>query len=81
MQSLFVLLAPILYAASVYMFLGRIITFLQGKHLSYVPVQLMTKIFVGGDILSFIVQGAGKHGIYKSIESVCYKNLLIVSFF
>ncbi|KUL82544.1 hypothetical protein ZTR_09163 [Talaromyces verruculosus] len=59
MQSLFLLLAPILYAASVYMLLGRVITYLQGKHLSYVPVEFMTKIFVGGDILSFIVQGAG----------------------
>ncbi|KAJ5746455.1 RTA-like protein [Penicillium odoratum] len=59
MQSLFILLAPILYAASIYMVLGRIITFLHGEHLSYVPVHLMTKVFVGGDILSFILQGAG----------------------
>ncbi|OQD95415.1 hypothetical protein PENSOL_c020G09941 [Penicillium solitum] len=58
-QQLLILLAPILYAASIYMVLGRIITFLQGEHLSYVPVRLMTKIFVGGDILSFILQGAG----------------------
>ncbi|CAI7644016.1 unnamed protein product [Penicillium glandicola] len=59
MQSLFILLAPILYAASIYMVLGRIITFLNGEHLSSVPVHLMTKIFVGGDILSFILQAAG----------------------
>lgn len=69
-QSLFLLLSPILYAASVYMLLGRIITFLQGKHLSYVPVELMTKIFVGGDILSFIVQGAGECIGYKTIQSI-----------
>ncbi|KAJ5699154.1 hypothetical protein N7462_001159 [Penicillium macrosclerotiorum] len=59
MQQLLILLAPILYAASIYMVLGRIITFLHGEHLSYVPVRLMTKIFVGGDILSFILQGVG----------------------
>jgi RTA1 like protein. len=59
-QQLLILLAPILYAASIYMVLGRIISFLHGEHLSYVPVRLMTKIFVGGDILSFILQGAGK---------------------
>lgn len=59
-QSLFVLLAPTLYAASIYMVLGRIITFLRGTHLSYVPVRLMTRIFVLGDVLSFILQAAGK---------------------
>ncbi|KAJ5492019.1 RTA-like protein [Penicillium expansum] len=59
LQQLLILLAPILYAASIYMVLGRIITFLHGEHLSYVPVRLMTKIFVGGDVLSFILQGAG----------------------
>lgn len=60
MQTLFVLLAPTLYAASIYMVLGRIIIFLHGQHLSYVPVRLMTKIFVLGDVLSFILQGAGE---------------------
>ncbi|KAJ6013616.1 RTA-like protein [Penicillium herquei] len=59
MQSLFLLLAPILFAASIYRVLGRVITFLHGEHLSYVSVRWMTRIFVGGDILSFIIQAAG----------------------
>ncbi|KAJ5938866.1 hypothetical protein N7466_002000 [Penicillium verhagenii] len=59
LQTLLVLLAPTLYAASIYMVLGRAITFLRGQHLSYVPVKYMTKIFVLGDVLSFILQGAG----------------------
>lgn len=59
MQTLFILLAPTLYAASIYMALGRIITSLKGEHLSYVPVRFMTKIFVMGDVLSFVLQGAG----------------------
>ena len=58
-QNLLILLAPTLYAASIYMVLGRVITFLHGQHLSYVPVKYMTKIFVLGDVLSFILQGAG----------------------
>ncbi|KAI9926611.1 hypothetical protein MW887_004380 [Aspergillus wentii] len=57
--TLLILLAPTLYAASIYMVLGRIITFLHGEHLSYIPVRLMTVIFVSGDVLSFILQGAG----------------------
>ena len=60
MQTLFILLAPILYAASIYMVLGRIIKYLHGEQLSCVPVHLMTKIFVGGDIVSFILQAAGR---------------------
>lgn len=73
LQQLLILLAPILYAASIYMVLGRIITFLRGEHLSYVPVRLMTKIFVGGDVLSFILQGAGKQliaGIFNTSETL-----------
>ncbi|XRM37210.1 hypothetical protein ABZX51_000696 [Aspergillus tubingensis] len=58
-QTLLLLLAPTLYAASIYMVLGRIITFLDARHLSVIPVKWLTKIFVSGDILSFILQGAG----------------------
>ncbi|BCS06249.1 hypothetical protein ALUC_10630S [Aspergillus luchuensis] len=58
-QTLLLLLAPTLYAASIYMVLGRIITFLNAPHLSVIRVKWMTKIFVSGDILSFILQGAG----------------------
>ncbi|GIJ87059.1 hypothetical protein Asppvi_005961 [Aspergillus pseudoviridinutans] len=58
-QTLLVLLAPTLYAASIYMILGRTIQFLHAERLSPVPTRWMTKVFVAGDILSFILQGAG----------------------
>lgn len=74
MQTLFVLLAPNLYAASIYMVLGRIIVFLRGEHLSVVPVRFLTKIFVMGDVLSFVLQGAGG-GVMSSSGSA---NLLVV---
>ncbi|RAK96844.1 RTA1 domain-containing protein [Aspergillus ibericus CBS 121593] len=71
-QTLLILLAPTLYAASIYMVLGRIITFLHAQHLSVIPVQWMTKIFVSGDILSFLLQGAGggimSHGSSNSLK-------------
>ncbi|KAJ5318842.1 uncharacterized protein N7506_011546 [Penicillium brevicompactum] len=72
-QNLLILLAPTLYAASIYMVLGRLITFLHGQHLSYVPVKYMTKIFVLGDVLSFILQGAG-----GGVMSGGAENLLVV---
>ncbi|PYH90742.1 RTM1-like protein [Aspergillus ellipticus CBS 707.79] len=59
LQTLLILLAPTLYAASIYMTLGRIIKFLHGERLSVIPVKWLTKIFVCGDILSFCLQAGG----------------------
>ncbi|CEO59249.1 hypothetical protein PMG11_03931 [Penicillium brasilianum] len=59
MQSVLILLAPPLYAASIYMVLGRTVTYLNAENLSLVRVRWMTKIFVSGDIFSFLLQAAG----------------------
>ncbi|KAJ4982673.1 RTA1 domain-containing protein [Stagonosporopsis vannaccii] len=58
-QSLFILLAPILFAASVYMFLARIILATNTVHYSIIRITRITKIFVGGDILCFLIQAGG----------------------
>ncbi|KAF4948219.1 hypothetical protein FSARC_13794 [Fusarium sarcochroum] len=58
-QSLLLLLAPALYAASIYMILGRVIALTEGEQYSLVPRKWLTKLFVVGDVVSFIVQGAG----------------------
>ncbi len=58
-QAILILLAPPLYAASIYMVLGRLITFLGAEHLSVVSVRWMTKIFVTGDVIAFLCQAAG----------------------
>ncbi|KAI5275899.1 RTA1-domain-containing protein [Aureobasidium subglaciale] len=59
MQSLLVLLAPILFAASVYMYLGKIIRSVGGEEHCLIPLRFLTKVFVAGDIACFIAQGAG----------------------
>lgn len=56
-QNIFILLAPALFAASIYMVLGRIIVRIKGEAHSVVPVRWVTIIFVTGDVLSFLVQG------------------------
>jgi len=56
-QSALILLPPVLFAASIYMCLGRLIRYLSASHLSIIRPSRLTKIFVGGDILSFIIQG------------------------
>ncbi|KOC12297.1 RTA1 domain protein [Aspergillus flavus AF70] len=58
-QSLLLLLAPALFAASVYMILGRIIRMLNAGSISLIRPSWLTKIFVTGDVLSFLVQSGG----------------------
>jgi hypothetical protein len=59
MQSILILVAPALFAATIYMTLGRLIRAVHGEALSLVRVTWLTKIFVIGDILSFFIQGGG----------------------
>jgi hypothetical protein len=59
-QTLFLLLAPALLAASIYMFLGRIILVLQAESHALMKKKWSTKVFVTGDVLSFVLQGAGE---------------------
>ncbi|KAL1614525.1 hypothetical protein SLS54_009699 [Diplodia seriata] len=59
MQSLTLLLAPAFFAASIYMVLGRIVRLTDGSAHSPIPVKWLTKIFVLGDVISFLGQSAG----------------------
>lgn len=59
MQAILILVAPALYAASIYMILGRLIRALHAETNSIVPAKWMTKIFVVGDVLSFLMQAGG----------------------
>ncbi|KAK5168099.1 uncharacterized protein LTR77_006667 [Saxophila tyrrhenica] len=58
-QSVLLLLAPALFAASVYMHLGRVVMMSEGDHALFIRRTWMTKIFVGGDVLSFLMQCSG----------------------
>ncbi|KAI9926614.1 hypothetical protein MW887_004383 [Aspergillus wentii] len=59
LQSLFILLGPSLFAASIYMILGRIIQLTDGGSRALIRASLLTKIFVLGDVLSFLIQSGG----------------------
>jgi RTA1 like protein len=58
-QSLPILLGPALFAASIYMTLGRIIQAVQAAHLSIIPIRWQTRLFVCGDVISFLTQMTG----------------------
>jgi hypothetical protein len=56
-QSIFLLVAPALFAATIYMELGRIVEMVDGEGRVMISKKWMTKIFVTGDLLSFFLQG------------------------
>ncbi|KAF4499654.1 Rtm1p [Fusarium agapanthi] len=64
-QAIPILVAPALFAASIYMILGRLIRTVGAAHLSLVPVKWVTRIFVSGDVFAFGLQ-AGGGGIQSS---------------
>ncbi|KAK0448337.1 RTA1 like protein-domain-containing protein [Desarmillaria tabescens] len=59
MQSILLLVAPALYAASIYVVLGRLMRKLHTERFSLIRINWLTKFFVTGDVLSFFVQSGG----------------------
>lgn len=83
MQSLLLLVAPALFAASIYIILGRIILLTDGEAHSLIRQKWLTKIFVAGDVLSFLMQSGGG-GIQASGTESAMKTgekLIIVGLF
>ncbi|KAL1651512.1 hypothetical protein SLS61_005464 [Didymella pomorum] len=58
-QSVLILIAPILFAASIYMILGRLIMRTDSANYSLVRAKWVTKIFVTGDVFCFFIQSGG----------------------
>ncbi|KAK0284242.1 hypothetical protein LTR35_005958 [Friedmanniomyces endolithicus] len=58
-QNILALVSPALFAASIYMELGRIVLMIHGDKALFLRRTWLTKIFVSGDIFSFLMQGAG----------------------
>ncbi|KAH7066397.1 RTA1 like protein-domain-containing protein [Paraphoma chrysanthemicola] len=85
MQTLLLLLGPALYAASIYMILGRIILLTNGEEFSLIRRTWLTKLFVTGDVISFLMQGGGG-GILSSADgnestTKAGENLIVASLF
>lgn len=58
-QSLFIILPPSLYAATIYMIYGRLVLFVNATEASIIRPALVTKVFVCGDVVSFFMQAGG----------------------
>lgn len=77
-QSVLILIAPTLFAATIYMTLGRIIRCLECEKYSFIPVKWVTKIFVIGDIVSFLMQGSGGGLMAQGNESMTTGRNIII---
>ncbi|KAL4793106.1 RTA1 like protein-domain-containing protein [Aspergillus venezuelensis] len=78
MQSALILIAPAFLAASIYMTLGRIIAMLDAERCSVIPLRFLTKIFVAGDVLSFLMQASGAGIMVKDADSADMGENIIV---
>ncbi|KAL3478486.1 RTA1 like protein-domain-containing protein [Aspergillus californicus] len=78
MQSALILIAPAFLAASIYMVLGRIIAMLDAEKCSFIPLRFLTKVFVTGDVLSFLMQASGAGIMVKDDDSAQMGENIIV---
>lgn len=79
-QVLLILLAPIIFSAAVYMFLGRLIRASGYPQLSFIRINWLTKLFVCGDIICFLIQGSGAGKLvnaHKSSEITSAQNTVL----
>jgi hypothetical protein len=77
-QNVFILVAPALFAASIYMTLGRIILAVKGEEYSVIRPTRLTKTFVIGDVLSFLIQG-GSAGLMMQASLAKYGQAMVVT--
>ncbi|KAH9223898.1 RTA1 like protein-domain-containing protein [Leptodontidium sp. 2 PMI_412] len=77
-QSIFILVAPALFAASIYMTLGRIVRSVRGEHHSVIRINWLTKLFVIGDVLSFMIQ-SGSSGLMFNSSTVKMGEMMVTT--
>ncbi|CAG7927492.1 unnamed protein product [Penicillium olsonii] len=77
-QNVFLLLGPALFAASIYMALGRIIRSVRAEKHSLVRIKWLTKTFVMGDVVSFLVQ-AGASGLMATGDNATLGSHIVVA--
>lgn len=81
-QSVFILVAPALFAATVYMILGRLIVRVpSGASCSLIRPSWLTKTFVIGDVFSFLLQASGGGMMAMEGKADLGQNILLVGLF
>lgn len=79
LQSIFILVAPALFAASVYMVLSRLARAVHGERHLVIRPRWLTRVFVLGDVFSFLVQsGGGGLMASESFSKKSAQNIILV---
>ncbi|RMJ23358.1 RTA1 domain protein [Aspergillus sp. HF37] len=77
-QSLFIILPPSLYAATIYMIYGRIVNHVGKPQLSIISPRRVTKVFVLGDATAFLLQlGGGGMQSVNNMRDIGQKVLVV----
>ncbi|OGM51232.1 RTA1 like protein, partial [Aspergillus bombycis] len=80
-QNVCILLPPSLYAATIYMIYSRIVLFARSHELSIIAPHKVTKIFVIGDVIAFLMQATGGGMMAISSMSSLGQKVTIVGLF
>lgn len=80
-QTLLILLPPSLYAATIYMVYGRIVLLVNAPDASVISPDKVTKIFVTGDVISFLIQAAGGAMIAQAGHQDLGKKVVLTGLF
>lgn len=83
LQSVFLLVPPSLFAASIYMTLGRIIRGLgpKGESCCIIKIRWLTTIFVVGDVFGFMVQSGGAGFMAAGDDPKMGENIVVAGLF
>ncbi|KAM0342089.1 hypothetical protein ACHAPU_009702 [Fusarium lateritium] len=76
-QSLFLLLPPVFFAATLYMVYSRLVKAIGGESCSLISIRWTTRLFVIGDILTFNIQGNGG-GLLASKKLAHIGNIIVI---
>ncbi|CAG8004250.1 unnamed protein product [Penicillium salamii] len=80
-QSLFIILPPSLYAATLYVIYGRIVLFVNAPEASMIRPNRVTKIFVCGDVLAFFLQAGGGGMMAEPTMSNAGQKIMLIGLF
>jgi hypothetical protein len=77
-QSLFLLLPPVFFAATLYMVYSRLVRAIGGEKCSLISIRWTTRLFVIGDIITFNIQSNGG-GLLASKKLAHIGNIIVIA--
>ncbi|KAF2126292.1 RTA1 like protein [Dothidotthia symphoricarpi CBS 119687] len=76
-QSTFLLLPPVLFAATLYMVYSRVVQAVSGARFSLIPPHWSTRVFVAGDVLCMLMQTSGAGLLAQSDDPTMGERIII----